>query len=237
MPPAGDAAASGALGEGMASSADPAGVSTSIWASPSGLTSCKAAASPSCTSWGGSGRFALFFFFCRFTRPGRPALPCSLPFPRWSRGGSSISLSPPDLEGFEPTRLLTCGEVPCPPGGPQARQLTLETVRCGRNRVVLASVPQDASQVVETGVRGLSRTPDNASAGGGPNQHCWTHHAPFGHSIPSAWYPIRCRRAGVDFLWPRRNRGLRWPCALDLSQSIDTHILYACRGNERAYAH
>ena len=103
--------------------------------------------------------------------------------------------------------------------------------------MVLASVPQDGSQVVETGVLGLTRTPDNASAGGGPNQHCWTHHAPFGHSILSAWYPIRCRRAGVDFLWPRRNRGLRWPCALDLSQSIDTHILYACRGNERAYAH
>ena len=57
-------------------------------------------------------------------------------------------------------------------------------MRCGRNRVVLASVPQDGSQVGETGVLGLTQTPDSASAGGGPNQHCWTHHAPLGQPIP-----------------------------------------------------
>ena len=113
-------------------------------------------------------------------------------------------------------------------------------MRHGHSRAVPAPVPREGSQVGEAGALGLTQTPGSASTGGGPVQRCETHHA------PSASLASRClREPGIRSAAERRawtfsgQRDAPKPSsafALDLSQSIDTRLLYAYRCFVRAYA-
>ena len=131
----------------------------------------------------------------------------SSPSPTIVMGENVTSPSPSGASTAREDVGVRCGEDPCPPGGPQARQLTPEPVpRRPRPKGARLGAP-GRSQVVEAGVRGLSRTPDSASAGGGPNQRCRTHHAPSATRYFLPGVRSDADGAGVDFLSGRGETG------------------------------